>query len=125
MKRFLFILLLAHLAIGGNAQNGNNEKIALNGYVKYLNLVTFNELESPWIIENNIHNRLNFSWYINNNLTFTAQMRNRIIYGDYVKAVPGYVDMIATDNGYLNFLTNNLYSNSSAVINTSFDRLFF
>lgn len=125
MKRFLYILLLAHLAIGSNAQNGNNNKLELSGYVKYLNLVTFNELESPWIIENNIHNRLNFSWYINNNLTFTAQMRNRIVYGDYVKAVPGYVDMIEADNGYLNFLTNNLYSNSSAVINTSFDRLFF
>jgi hypothetical protein len=52
-------------------------------------------------------------------------MRNRIVYGDYVKTIPDYADMIAADNGYLNFLTNNLYSNNSVVINTSFDRLFF
>jgi len=125
MKRIFAILLLQIVSLLSIAQVGNDQNISLNGYVKYLNHVTFNKFESPWIIENNIHNRLNFSWYVNQNLTFTAQMRNRIVYGDYVKTIPDYADMIAADNGYLNFLTNNLYSNNSVVINTSFDRLFF
>ncbi|MDX9771450.1 MAG: hypothetical protein RBT19_13900 [Tenuifilaceae bacterium] len=125
MRRLLVILFFTGICFASFAQDEVGKKFSLNGYAKFLNLVTFNELESPWIIENNIHNRLNFSWYHNDNLAFTAQMRNRIVYGDYVKAIPGYVDMIADDSGYLNFLTNNLYSNSSAVINTSFDRLFF
>jgi len=125
MKRIFAILLLQIVSLLSIAQVGNKQSVSLNGYVKYLNHVTFNKFESPWIIENIIHNRLNFSWYVNQNLTFTAHMRNRIVYGDYVKTIPDYADMIAADNGYLNFLTNNLYSNNSVVINTSFDRLFF
>jgi len=104
-------------------QDGPSDKYSLKGYVKYLNLVTFDKVDSPWLVDNTIHNRLNFDWFMGERLTFKASMRNRLIYGDYVKSIPGYDQLIEADNGFLNFLTNNIYSISSSVLNTSFDRL--
>jgi hypothetical protein len=124
MRRFFGVILISLFASSLFAQDDSPKNYSLNGYVKYLNTTTFNEVESPWIIENTIHNRLNFSWYLNQNFTFSTSMRNRLIYGDYVKLIPNYDKLVETDNGFMNFLTNNIYSINSSVLTTSFDRLF-
>jgi len=89
-----------------------------------MNTTVFDEVESPWIVDNLIHNRINVKWYMSNNFTFATDMRNRIVYGDYVETIPNYDELLSTDNGYLNFLTNNIYSGKSSVIVSSFDRLY-
>jgi hypothetical protein len=112
------------LFLTANSQDEDLSEITLNGYVKYMNTIIFDDISSPWMIDNLIHNRLNFKWYLSKNFTFSTDMRNRFVYGDYVKAIPGYDKILSNDNGYLNFFTNKIYSNSSSVLVTSFDRFY-
>jgi hypothetical protein len=37
-----------------------------------MNTASFDEFDSPWLTDNLLHNRLNFRWLINDNLTFNA-----------------------------------------------------
>ncbi len=99
--------------------------MTIHGYVKYMNTVLFNSIDSIWLVENLVHNRLNYNWYISDKLTFSAGMRNRLIYGDFLKFIPGYADSFKEDNGYLNFLTHNISDASSYVLTTTFDRAYF
>jgi len=99
--------------------------MSLNGYVKSMNTVMFNDVDSIWLTENLVHNRLNYKWYISDNLTFSAGMRNRLIYGDLLKYIPGYAESFEEDNGLLNFLTNNISDANSYVLTTTFDRANF
>ncbi|HOP05478.1 MAG TPA: hypothetical protein PL017_13755 [Tenuifilaceae bacterium] len=124
MKRFVLVCLVFLLSISAYSQNESSSSYSLNGYVKYMNTTVFDEVESPWIVDNLIHNRINVKWYMSNNFTFATDMRNRIVYGDYVETIPNYDELLSTDNGYLNFLTNNIYSGKSSVIVSSFDRLY-
>jgi len=96
----------------------------LNGYVKYMNTAMFNSIDSVWLVDNLIHNRLNYKWYMNDKLTFALDMRNRFVYGDLVKFMPNYANSMEEDNGYLNFLTNNITDGNSYVLNTTFDRAY-
>lgn len=121
LTTIIFVLFFSSSAFG---QREVETKYSLNGYVKYMNTVIFDEVDSPWIIDNLFHNRLNLKWFPTDNLTFSVDMRNRLVYGDYVKTIPSYDKILSTDNGYLNFLTNKIYSNTSSVLVTSFDRFF-
>jgi len=71
----------------------------LKGYVKGMtNMQSYSEGEM--IIENTIYNRFDIDWYVNNNITFTAGLRNRIIAGNNVSAIPNYSDYVSRDAGY-------------------------
>ncbi len=124
IRILLALAVFALIPSGIQAQEDKLESYCLNGYLKYMNTVSFDKIDSPWLIDNLIHNRLNFRWYFNENLTFVTDMRNRIIYGDYIKLIPGYSKMISKDDGFLDFLTQSVYSNSSSVLITNIDRLY-
>lgn len=99
------------------------ENFEFNGYVKYMQSLGFVE-DSNVLIDNLIHNRLNFSFYTKQGSTFVAQFRNRIIFGETVKSIPNYGDYI---NGYdgvlpLEWLWVN---NNNVVANTIVDRLYY
>jgi hypothetical protein len=117
-----FILLLSLLPTI-DAQSEKPSNISLNGYVKYMNTSIFEEFDSFWTIDNLIHNRLNFKWYIDSSLTLTAEARNRVIYGDFARLIPGYAGMISNDNGFLHFLTGNIVESRSMILSTTIDRL--
>lgn len=110
-------------ATGLLAQTEKPSRISLNGYVKYMNTAIFDEFDTFWTLDNLIHNRLNFKWYMSESLTLTAEARNRVIYGDYVRLMPGYADMVSRDNGALHFLTGNIVESRSMILATSVDRL--
>ena len=72
----------------------------LKGYVKGMtNMQSYGD--DGMIIENTIYNRFDFDWYINDNLTFTAGLRNRIIAGNNVSIIPNYSEYLSRDVGYL------------------------
>ena len=48
--------------------------------------VMFDSLSGPFLNENLLHNRLNFKGYVNDNITFAAELRNRLFTGDMVQA---------------------------------------
>lgn len=126
MKKLLLIFILSIIIFATKAQEKPSafSNMTLNGYIKYMNTTMFNDLDSVWLVDNLIHNRLNYRWYINDKFTLAIEMRNRFIYGDLVKFIDGYAKSIEEDNGYLNFLTNNITDGSSYVLNTAFDRAY-
>ncbi len=128
-SRLNYILIfLMTVAIQGNmlAQGGNEPKQrnwTLNGYVKYLQSVSFQEIDENWMTDNLIHNRLNFNWNISNNLTFNTQVRNRIYFGETVTNFPGYSDYIDSENGFID-MSWTLFDANSTFMVTAFDRLY-
>ncbi len=124
MKKTSIYILLFFFTLNATSQESFFSNMTLNGYVKYMNTVIFNDIDSVWAVDNLIHNRINYRWYINDNFTFAADMRNRLMYGDIVKITPDYDSIVAVDNGYMGFLTNNIYSNQSSILTTTFDRLY-
>jgi hypothetical protein len=125
MRPILTVLLVIISSLNVNSQAGDKSRVSLNGYVKYMNSAMFEEFDSYWMIDNLIHNRLNFKWYPTEALTFNVEMRNRLIYGDYNQAIPGYAELISRDDGFLNFLTGNLIKSRSMLFTTSVDRFNF
>lgn len=127
MKKVLSIILLIIISSISKGQKKESffKNMELNGYIKYMNTVMFNDVDSIWLVDNLIHNRLNFKWYMNDHLTLSIEARNRLMYGDLNKTIPGYANMIEQDDGYLNFLTANIIEGKSFLLNTSIDRAYF
>jgi len=96
--------------------------LTLNGYVSTLQSAMFDSLSGPFINENIIHNRLNFKGYINKNITFAAEFRNRLFTGDMVRTVPSYSATIAADQGWAD-MSWNILDEQSFFLNTTIDRL--
>lgn len=124
MKRLTVFFIAFFVSLSASGQEENEPRYSINGYVKYMNTVIFDDVDSPWFIDNLVHNRLNFKGYISDNLTVATDMRNRLVYGDYVKFIPGYGKQLSADDGFFDFLTNKIYSNPSSVLVSSFDRLY-
>ncbi len=121
-KNLLFILLL--LALSAVAQDDKKPRNwSLNGYLKYMQTISFQHIDQEWLTDNVIHNRLIFNWNITNNLTFNTQMRNRIFYGEMVSTFPEYTTIVERDNGLLN-LSWNIFEGKSVFMNSTFDRLY-
>ncbi len=115
----IFFYLLITLPGKAQAQN----KLTLDGYLKFMNTNMFQDVGNPWYIENMLHNRLNINYYATDHFTAGMGIRNRFIYGDLVQNYPGYKSMVEADMGYLNALTGNLIEDTSYVFTSSIDRL--
>ena len=123
-KLILYILLLGSLGLVAQEETTKTRNWSLNGYVKYMQTISFTEINEAWATDNLIHNRLNFNWYITNNLSFNAQMRNRIIYGETVTNFPQYTDIISRENGYVD-LSMMVFERKSVFMYSELDRLYF
>lgn len=112
--------IILPLALSGQE---SPSKHSLESYISNMQSVMTDSLKGNWISDNLIHNRINYSWYPNAHLTFTAQLRNRIVYGESVKYNPGYASSIDNDAGFMD-LSLNLVNEKSFFINSTLDRLF-
>jgi hypothetical protein len=117
----IFVILM--LYPNAAAQSDEKNSASLKGYVSYMNTVQFEEFDSYWLINNLVHNRLNFKYRLGESFTFTAEMRNRLMFGDYARTIPGYADDVGSDNGYLDFLTFTVADNASMILVSTFDRM--
>lgn len=98
----------------------------LNGYLK--DMVSYTRPNSPFLpehlIDNLIHNRLFFKWYMHRNLNFTAEMRNRIMFGDQVRINPFFANNLRGSDDYLKM--SYTYEDSGRVVgHFILDRLYF
>lgn len=118
--------LLLLLSIPTLAQDDQPKSWELSGYVKNLQTLLFFDdvLLDTFFQDNLIHNRLNFSWYINDHWTFKAEARNRIFFGDLVQADPSYARTIDNVNNDYFDLSLVLLDNPSFVIHSMLDRLY-
>ena len=124
MRHLIIIFSLVLFTIGQVFSQEKQKFLTLNGYVSTLQSVIFDSVSGPFIVDNLIHNRLNFKGYINDNLTFAAEFRNRLFTGDMVKSGPVYSEMIGSDQGSVD-MSWNIINEQSFFLNTTIDRLWF
>ena len=90
-RTWLILLLCLPLSIFAQDKPKNWQ---LTGYVKTLQSLNFVKVPAfdttLLLIDNLIHNRLNFTWYMNDQFKFRADLRTRVFYGDFVKNDPDY-----------------------------------
>lgn len=126
MKKILqisFVLLLANLC---RAQDSivPIKKWKLAGYIKNLESISFDKNFNNAVSDNTIHNRLNCKWKPSEKITIAAEFRNRLVWGEEVKRLPGYAALLRNPNERFN-LQKAWINNHSIVLHTNIDRLFF
>lgn len=124
-ERYIIIYIIIFILININLKSysqDDQKKTDLSGYVSSLNSAMFESLKDPFIIDNLIHNRLNFKAYLNPKLTFALEARNRLFMGDLVRLSRSYAETIASDQGLAD-LSWNLADEHSFFLNTTIDRL--
>ena len=121
-KKSLFIFSFFLFTTGSLLSQENSRFLTLNGYLTTMQTVMFDSLSGQIINDNLIHNRLNFKGYINNNITFAAEFRNRLFTGDMVKLNPSYALNTSADQGFVD-LSWNILNEQSFFLNTTIDRI--
>lgn len=116
---FMFILTISVVKL--RAQG--NSKFEFSGYLKYMQTIQYKNFGKDWMTESLFHNRLNFKYYPSEHLTFALGMRNRFIYGDFVKSFPEYATLIGKDPGFAD-MSFNLSTGNSYILNTTIDRFY-
>lgn len=94
-----------------------------NGYLSNMQSVMFEKIDGPWMIDNLVHNRLNFKAGYGSHLNAAVEVRNRFLFGETVKYFPGYDEMIGQDRGWFD-MSWNLVSDTSFILNTTIDRAY-
>jgi hypothetical protein len=123
MRKILKIFFILSFFISGKAFSQEKaERISLNGYVSTMESIIFDSLSGPFIVDNLVHNRLNFKGYLNKDITFASELRNRLFVGDMVRTGPSYSEMIGSDQGWID-MSWNILNEQSFFLNTTVDRL--
>lgn len=117
--RFIIFLLL--LPGGLYAQDAEQPKLTMQGYLKDMASVTY--LGDSSLFQNLVHNRLNFAWFPNKEFTACAELRTRLISGTFVREIPNYAELIDSSNDYVD-MSANIIDSRSAVLNVMVDRLY-
>ncbi|MBT6837115.1 MAG: hypothetical protein HOA61_13830, partial [Bacteroidetes bacterium] len=116
----LVILVLFAFSMQIHAQE-KQKNWSLNGYVKDMQSILFTEVDSDWMNDNLIHNRLNFKWYMTKSLTLDVEMRNRFMFGDFVKYIPGYAKIVDNEQGFID-MSGLIFSEKSFLLHSTIDR---
>lgn len=104
------------------AQEVEDAKLTVHGYVKDMLTLNFAGKDSV-LIDNLVHHRLNLAWYPTDHLTGKLEFRNRIFFGDMVRAFPAYGELIDVNNDYFD-LSWMPVNKDGLIIHTMIDRAF-
>ncbi|KPL17560.1 MAG: hypothetical protein AMS23_11365 [Bacteroides sp. SM1_62] len=118
---YIFLILSSSLTVTGQEKSPSFE---LKGYLSNMQSAMFEDPSEDWIIDNLFHNRLNFFWYGGQHFNASIQFRNRLMYGETLKLIPGYIDNVGKEDGLFD-LSFNLLSGESYVLNSTIDRIWF
>lgn len=103
--------------------DSSTSNFSFNGYIKDMQSLSFSKDFASLLATNLIHNRINMKWLPSSNLTLAAELRNRLIWGDDVRIIPNYNQLLRNSNELVN-LSKIWFSNSSLVMHTNIDRLY-
>ena len=121
MKKFIVVVIVLLLS-AETLFSQDKKSVSLSGYLTNMQSVMFDSLSGSFLNENLLHNRLNFKGYLNDNLTFAAEFRNRLFTGDLVRLGSYYSDLIGKDQGLVD-MSWNVFEKQSFLFNTTVDRL--
>ncbi|MDM8001286.1 MAG: hypothetical protein QUS66_00020 [Bacteroidota bacterium] len=136
-RALLTALMLAAFAVAGYTQEtspadsgivteagtGRSDWLSAGGYASWLHMAMFRKPSEEWANTSMLHNRLNFSAYAGNSLTFALEVRNRFVTGDMVTLDPAYASGLSADPGWAD-LSWNISDGSSCVLNMMVDRAY-
>lgn len=117
---FLLLFLITPLVVWSQ-EIGNSRRWELKGYLNDLQMVQFQKINDPWILDNEVNNRLDFSWFPGHVFRMGVGMRNRFLFGQSFTQNPEYKGSLTTDPGLVN-LTWSLFSGNSFLLISQFDR---
>ena len=133
-KAFVIWMLLVFVVLfhTANAQSDSTKqagsdslkkdrKFTVNGYIKYLEQISFVSDITNLQTLDLLHNRLNFKYQPSDHFTFRLEVRNRIYYGDEVKTYPGFASLVTGGDGTLN-LSENWLNSHAMLFNSTIDR---
>lgn len=123
MKLLFFTLFISLFSVSfaeSDSTKNWKDKFYVNGYVKYMQTNSFLNLDTIFT-DNLFHNRINFKYYANENITLSLDFRNRLFYGNSVELNPFYADFVGLDNGLVD-LSFNIFESKSVVLNSTIDR---
>jgi hypothetical protein len=130
MKKLKILILFIFFSLSFLLNAQEMKKWELNGYLKYMQTVSIFKPDSmnttlPWITDNLIHNRLNFKYFINDQFTFAAEMRNRVIYGEQLNLdfTGQYANMFEQEEGFID-LSSLWIKEKSVLVHSVIDRLY-
>ncbi len=129
---FMLTFLLPPVISPAQVDESQEPKFIMKGYLK--NTVSASVLEDSTLWDNLVHNRLNFKWYPNPNLSGFVDFRNRIFFGDQVKSVnklaetfpglvPRYSQLIDENNDFFD-LSWTIVDENGLVVQSMIDRLY-
>lgn len=105
-----------------NAQEKRPKKAFVNGYLK--EMITLNDLRDSTLVDNLIHNRLNFRWYPSDKLRVYGALRTRLFIGETTKLLgDDFVDFIEYDTYFFD-LSWTIYNEGAIMLYTMIDRLY-
>jgi hypothetical protein len=94
----------------------------LSGYISGLYTPIYVSNEKIFVNNGLLHNRLNFKYTPNNKWSFTTELRNRAILGNFSSFNSNYFSTLAKDNGFVN-LSWNIAQENNYLLNSSVERL--
>ena len=125
MKNIILTSFLVLIAYNLYAQeeklSWRKENVSFSGYIKYLNTVNFHDGDDL-LTDNLLHNRMNLTIYLGENITVHSGMRNRIFYGDIIKLPFFSAASLDKDKGILD-LTFLPINKENVLMQSTFDRL--
>ncbi|TSA27918.1 MAG: hypothetical protein D4R67_05070 [Bacteroidetes bacterium] len=125
MSRTACIFILISLPLIGWTQSpGKTRSWELKGYLNDLQMVQFQKINDPWILDNELQNRLDFFWHPGKVFRLGLGMRNRFLFGQSFAQNPAYKGSLTTDPGLVN-LTWSIFSGESFLLVSQFDRAWF
>ncbi len=122
MKRYIVFLFCLLVWMPVKLFSQKNPGFSLTGYLTTMQSSFFDSLSGAFTNENLLHNRLNFKFYPNKNLTLALEIRNRFITGDRLKMGNFFTGFFDKDPGVAD-MSWNLLEEQSFLLNTTVDRL--
>lgn len=94
---------------------------SLSGYIKDIGWVRFSQRFVDPAFTNLIHNRINLHWNAAKKWSGRLEFRNRFYYGDDVKSIPGFKQMLRNQNEAFN-LSLQPFNTTFAILHTNVER---
>ena len=100
----------------------DQKKFFVNGYLK--EMISLNDVGDSSLVDNLIHNRLNFRWYPSENLRFYGALRSRLFIGETTKYFEDQFEDFIEYDTYFFDLSWTVYNEDAVMFHTMIDRLY-
>lgn len=120
-RLILFMIFAWGVSHAQENETGIEHNYLYNGYIK--DLLTVNVTDDSTLVDNLIHNRLNFQWWPKEYLDIYLEIRTRIFFGDLVRKFSNYSDLIDNNDDFFD-LSWTIVDSKDIIIHSMIDRAY-